>query len=100
MAESLPQVIGAIESFAPSLVRSAVPNYLLAGLAAEHVGDSRDRIAAGLDEWSRGWLDVRRRTCEAEAERRIEPARARAVGACLTRLRHRTAGWPLAWIGW
>ncbi len=50
----LPEVIGAIESFEPSLVRSAVPNYLLAELAAEHVkvvltGEGADEIFAGYD---------------------------------------------------
>ena len=34
---ALPEVVRSIESFDPSLVRSAVPNYLLAHLTAQHV---------------------------------------------------------------
>jgi asparagine synthase (glutamine-hydrolysing) len=50
----LPTVIRTIESFDPSLVRSAVPNYLLSELTAEHVkvvltGEGADEIFAGYE---------------------------------------------------
>ena len=50
----LPVVVGTIESFDPSLVRSAVPNYILARFAAEHVkvvltGEGADEIFAGYE---------------------------------------------------
>jgi asparagine synthase (glutamine-hydrolysing) len=50
----LPTVIRSMEAYEPSLVRSAVPNYLLAELAAEHVkvvltGEGADEIFAGYD---------------------------------------------------
>ncbi len=48
----LPETVRVIESFDPSLVRSAVPNYLLAEMTAEHVkvvltGEGADEIFAG-----------------------------------------------------
>ena len=48
----LPEVVRATESFEPSLVRSAVPNYLLSELAARHVkvvltGEGADELFAG-----------------------------------------------------
>lgn len=48
----LPEVVRSIESYEPSLVRSAVPNYLLAELAAEHLkvvltGEGADELFAG-----------------------------------------------------
>ena len=48
----LPEVVCSIESYEPSLVRSAVPNYLLAELAAQHVkvvltGEGADELFAG-----------------------------------------------------
>ncbi|SHF81410.1 asparagine synthase (glutamine-hydrolysing) [Jatrophihabitans endophyticus] len=48
----LPDVVCSIESYEPSLVRSAVPNYLLAELAAQHVkvvltGEGADELFAG-----------------------------------------------------
>jgi asparagine synthase (glutamine-hydrolysing) len=51
---ALPSVVVAMESFEPSLVRSAVPNYLLAELAAGHVkvvltGEGADELYAGYD---------------------------------------------------
>ncbi|MGI8945424.1 MAG: asparagine synthase (glutamine-hydrolyzing) [Thermoleophilaceae bacterium] len=54
----LPEVVRAIESFDPSLVRSAVPNYLLAELAATHVkvvltGEGADEIFAGYGYYHR-----------------------------------------------
>jgi asparagine synthase (glutamine-hydrolysing) len=50
----LPEVVRVIESFDPSLVRSAVPNYLLAEFAAKHVkvvltGEGADEIFAGYE---------------------------------------------------
>ncbi len=50
----LPTVVTSIESFEPSLVRSAVPDYLLAELAAQHVkvvltGEGADELFAGYD---------------------------------------------------
>jgi len=48
----LPEVVRVTESYEPSLVRSAVPNYLLAELAAQHVkvvltGEGADELFAG-----------------------------------------------------
>jgi asparagine synthase (glutamine-hydrolysing) len=50
--EVLPDVVRSIESYEPSLVRSAVPNYLLSELAAQHVkvvltGEGADELFAG-----------------------------------------------------
>lgn len=50
----LPEVITHLESFDCALVRSAVPNYLLAKLASEHVkvalsGEGADELFAGYD---------------------------------------------------
>jgi asparagine synthase (glutamine-hydrolysing) len=50
----LPEVVRVIESFDPSLVRSAVPNYILAEFTARHVkvvltGEGADEIFAGYD---------------------------------------------------
>ena len=50
----LPDVVASMESFEPSLVHSAVPNYLLSGLAVEHVkvvltGEGADELFAGYD---------------------------------------------------
>ncbi|KAJ1684129.1 hypothetical protein LUZ63_020698 [Rhynchospora breviuscula] len=52
VVEVLPDVVRSIESYEPSLVRSAVPNYLLAELAARHVkvvltGEGADELFAG-----------------------------------------------------
>jgi len=49
---SLPDTIASIEAFDPSLVRSAVPNYMLAEMTAEHVkvvltGEGADELFAG-----------------------------------------------------
>ena len=54
VVDVLPTVVASIESFEPSLVRSAVPNYLLAELAARHVkvvltGEGADELFAGYD---------------------------------------------------
>src|ERR671910_871597 len=50
----LPEVVRTIENFDPSLVRSAVPNYILAEFAAKHVkvvltGEGADEIFAGYE---------------------------------------------------
>ncbi len=52
--EVLPEVVSVIESFDPSLVRSAVPNYLLAELTCKHVkvvltGEGADELCAGYE---------------------------------------------------
>jgi len=52
--EALPTVVRAIESFDPGLVRSAVPNFLLARFTAQHVkvvltGEGADELFAGYD---------------------------------------------------
>jgi asparagine synthase (glutamine-hydrolysing) len=52
--DALPEVVRAIESFDPGLVRSAVPNLLLARMTAEHVkvvltGEGADELFAGYD---------------------------------------------------
>ncbi|MEJ7718642.1 MAG: asparagine synthase-related protein [Thermoleophilaceae bacterium] len=52
--EVLPTVVRTIESFDPSLVRSAVPNYLLSEMTSEHVkvvltGEGADEIFAGYE---------------------------------------------------
>src|SRR5918995_635122 len=52
--EVLPQVVRTIENFDPSLVRSAVPNYILAEFTARHVkvvltGEGADEIFAGYE---------------------------------------------------
>lgn len=54
----VPQVIAELESFDPTLVHSAVPNYLVARLAAEHVrvvlaGEGADEIFAGYSHYHR-----------------------------------------------
>lgn len=54
VVDVLPTVVRCTESFEPSLVRSAVPNYLLAELAARHVkvvltGEGADELFAGYD---------------------------------------------------
>ncbi len=51
---AVPDVVRVIESYDPSLVRSAVANYLLAAFAAEHVkvvltGEGADEIFAGYE---------------------------------------------------
>jgi asparagine synthetase B (glutamine-hydrolysing) len=50
----LPEVVRVIESFDPSLVRSVVPNYILAEFTAKHVkvvltGEGADEIFAGYE---------------------------------------------------
>ena len=52
--EALPIVVRSIESFDPGLVRSAVPNFMLARFTAEHVkvvltGEGADELFAGYD---------------------------------------------------
>ncbi|MEJ7797360.1 MAG: asparagine synthase (glutamine-hydrolyzing) [Solirubrobacteraceae bacterium] len=58
---ALPDVVRAIEHFDPSLVRSAVPNFLLAEMTAQHVkvvltGEGADELFAGY-EYLRGFED-------------------------------------------
>jgi asparagine synthase (glutamine-hydrolysing) len=58
---ALPAVVRAIEHFDPSLVRSAVPNFLLAEMTAQHVkvvltGEGADELFAGY-EYLRGFED-------------------------------------------
>ncbi|MDQ3610212.1 MAG: asparagine synthase-related protein, partial [Actinomycetota bacterium] len=67
------EVVAAIESYEPSLVRSAVPNFLLAGLAARHVkvvltGEGADELFAGY-EYLRGVDDA---ALHAELVRTVE----------------------------
>ena len=52
--QMLPEVVRVIENFDPSLVRSAVPNYILAEFAAQYVkvvltGEGADEIFAGYE---------------------------------------------------
>ena len=52
--EALPTAVCSIESFDPGLVRSAVPNFMLARFTAEHVkvvltGEGADELFAGYD---------------------------------------------------
>jgi asparagine synthase (glutamine-hydrolysing) len=52
--EALPEVVRAIESFDPGLVRSAVPNFLLSEMTVRHVkvvltGEGADELFAGYD---------------------------------------------------
>ena len=52
--EALPNVVRAIESFDPGLVRSAVPNYMLARTTRQHVkvvltGEGADELFAGYE---------------------------------------------------
>jgi asparagine synthase (glutamine-hydrolysing) len=54
IVEHLPEIVGALESFDQDLVRSAVPTYFTARLAAEHVkvvmtGEGADELFAGYD---------------------------------------------------
>jgi asparagine synthase (glutamine-hydrolysing) len=54
MLQVLPDVLYHLESFDPALVRSAIPNYFLAALCAEHVkvfltGEGADELYAGYD---------------------------------------------------
>ncbi|MEA2468543.1 MAG: hypothetical protein QOJ57_2669 [Thermoleophilaceae bacterium] len=51
---AVPEVVRAIESFDPSLVRSAVPNHMLARFTAQHVkvvltGEGADELFAGYE---------------------------------------------------
>ncbi len=54
MLNALPDVIYHLESFDPALVRSAIPNYFLAKMTADHVkvfltGEGADELYAGYD---------------------------------------------------
>ena len=55
--ELVPEVIGMLESFDPTLLHSAVPNHLVATLAREHVkavliGEGADEIFAGYSHYA------------------------------------------------
>jgi asparagine synthase (glutamine-hydrolysing) len=57
MLEALPRIIYHLESYDAALVRSAIPNYFLARLAAEHVkviltGEGADELFAGYESLS------------------------------------------------
>ncbi|MBO0768362.1 MAG: asparagine synthase (glutamine-hydrolyzing) [Solirubrobacterales bacterium] len=61
--EVLPQVVRAIEHFDPSLVRSAVPNFLLAEMASEKVkvvltGEGADELFAGYEYFHDEFTDT------------------------------------------
>jgi asparagine synthase (glutamine-hydrolysing) len=54
MVDALPDVLYYLETFDPALVRSAIPNYFLSKLAADHVkvfltGEGADEVYAGYD---------------------------------------------------
>jgi len=71
---ALPAVVRAIEHFDPSLVRSAVPNFLLAEMTARHVkvvltGEGADELFAGY-EYLRDFTDSSR--LHAEITRTVE----------------------------
>ncbi len=72
--EALPIVVRSIESFDPGLVRSAVPNFMLARFTAEHVkvvltGEGADELFAGY-EYMRDFTDPEE--LHAELERTIQ----------------------------
>ncbi|MDQ4072038.1 MAG: asparagine synthase-related protein, partial [Actinomycetota bacterium] len=72
--EAVPAVVRAIEHFDPSLVRSAVPNFLLAEMTAQHVkvvltGEGADELFAGY-EYLRDFRDPDR--LHAEITRTVE----------------------------
>jgi len=72
--EAVPAVVRAIEHFDPSLVRSAVPNFLLAEMTARHVkvvltGEGADELFAGY-EYLREFSDPER--LHAEITRTVE----------------------------
>lgn len=59
----LPDAVRAIESFDPSLVRSAVPNYMLAEFTSRHVkvvltGEGADEIFAGYSYYHRDFPEA------------------------------------------
>ena len=71
--EALPTVVRSIESFDPGLVRSAVPNFMLARFTADHVkvvltGEGADELFAGY-EYMRDFADPGK--LHAELERTV-----------------------------
>ncbi|KIG17274.1 High-affnity carbon uptake protein Hat/HatR [Enhygromyxa salina] len=69
--------------------RRAALERQLGAIDAGHAQASRERVFAGLDRWSQGWVGERERVCRANAEHRIEPEFARLQTACHTRQRRR-----------
>jgi asparagine synthase (glutamine-hydrolysing) len=72
--EVVPAVVRSIEHFDPSLVRSAVPNFLLAEMTARHVkvvltGEGADELFAGY-QYLRGFSDAE--DLHAEITRTVE----------------------------
>jgi len=72
--EALPTVVRSIESFDPGLVRSAVPNFMLARFTADHVkvvltGEGADELFAGY-EYMRDFADPEK--LHAELERTVQ----------------------------
>ena len=72
--DCLPTVVRSIESFDPGLVRSAVPNFMLARFTAEHVkvvltGEGADELFAGYD-YMRDFADPEE--LHAELERTVQ----------------------------
>lgn len=70
MLDALPDVIYHLETFDPSLVRSAIPNYFLAKMTADYVkvfltGEGADELYAGYD-----YLDRYTEASELDAELR------------------------------
>ncbi|MYL54397.1 asparagine synthase B [Pontibacillus yanchengensis] len=58
LIEAIPHVIYSLESYEPSLVRSALPNYFVSKLASQHVkvilsGEGADELFAGYDYLSK-----------------------------------------------
>src|SRR5699024_5743002 len=54
--EAVPRVVAGLESFDPTLVHSAVPNYFVSRLAARHVkvilvGEGADELFAGYSHY-------------------------------------------------
>jgi len=81
---ALPEVLRVLESFDPALVRSAVPNYKLAELAARHVkvvltGEGADEVFAGY-EYLRSFADEA--SLHAELKRTVNQLHALNLQRC------------------